>query len=228
MKKGQVTPFIVVGIVILILIGVIFFLNTNDDSTAKSLTGVLCVEDAVDYLEECVEEETLESFEIMLEQGGYITLEERSDFNTAYGYNENITLPEIHEMEDELSTYLNRNIPSICSEKVDVDISDAPIETNVELDTSAMIEVIWTPTITCGDGYNGDLGEVTLDLNMDFEEYYETIYGLLERGDSTPLVINENYAFNQTYNEDYSESLIEVYTGDFVFKTGILINNENQ
>jgi len=229
MKKGQTTPLIIVGMIIVISIAVIVVVfNSNDDSTAKSLTGVLCVEDTVNYLEECVQEETIESFKLLLEQGGHMDLEEISDFNTAYSYKGNITLPEIQEMEEELTDYINENIPTNCKEKIDMEISDASIETIVELDSSAMITVNWESTISCGEEYTGNVGEVSFDLGMNFEEYYEVIYGLLERGDSTPLIINEKYAFNQTYNEDYTESLIEVYNEGFVFKTAILINNESQ
>ena len=138
MKKwGQVTIFIVLGIVILVVFGLLFFVRGNVveksfEEEMNSLTVPAKIESVKLYFDNCVEELTEEGLTTLGEQGGYIDLPEDIAFrsytnpfsnslevynglNVAYWYYESANgiemnqVPSLENMEIELENYINEN-----------------------------------------------------------------------------------------------------------------------
>lgn len=136
-KRGQVTVFIVVGIVILIVFAFLFFLRGNliessFESQMNALTVPKQLEPVKIYLDACLQQKTIDAISLLGEQGGYInipkdimprsptnpfsnTLEIYDGAEVAYWYYETANgletqnIPTIQSMELELEKYINEN-----------------------------------------------------------------------------------------------------------------------
>ena len=136
-KRGQVTVFIVVGIVILIVFSFMFFLRgsfmeASFEDEMNALTVPKQLEPIKTYIDACLTQTILEGVSILGEQGGYITLPKditpRSVTNpfsntleiykgaeVAYWYFETANgietqnIPTLESMETELEEYIDEN-----------------------------------------------------------------------------------------------------------------------
>lgn len=139
MKKGQVTLFIILGIVILIVIGALFglrALSVNSklyEQGGKSVSVPTQLKPVTNVISDCIENVALDGLSIMGLQGGYIKIPDdiipRSSlnvFSNSLYLNKNVRvpywsyesvsgipkqqIPTIQEMQDFLSSYINSNV----------------------------------------------------------------------------------------------------------------------
>lgn len=136
-KRGQVTIFIVLGIVILVVFGLLFFVRGNVveksfEEEMNALTVPAKIQSVKLYFDNCVEDLTEEGLSKIGEQGGYFDLPEDIAFrsytnpfsnslevydglNVAYWYYESANgiemsqIPSLESMELELENYINEN-----------------------------------------------------------------------------------------------------------------------
>lgn len=136
-KRGQVTVFIVLGIVILVVFGFLFFVRGNIveksfEDEMNSLVVPKEIESVKLYFDNCVEDLVDEGISTLGEQGGYIdlpqdimyrsytnpfsnSLEVYDGLNVAYWYYESANgietsqVPSLESMEIELEDYINDN-----------------------------------------------------------------------------------------------------------------------
>ncbi len=135
-KRGQVTIFIVLGIVILVVFGLLFFLkgkvvesSFEDEMNALAVPAQL--EPVKEYLDVCLRDVTRDGIRLMGEQGGYIEIPEDNDFSyggelsnslklgpsgeVAFWYYETSNgidverIPTLDEMENQLEEYINEH-----------------------------------------------------------------------------------------------------------------------
>jgi len=152
-KKGQITVFMIVGIIILIVTGIIFYFT----SLAKpEPTNLLKMEELkspiktqVDY---CLEKSTKDAAFRVGMQGGYYLAPPVSEhylgaFIPYYYYEQDVHLPEIGEVEEQLSLGIKALLPSCLDdiaayfEKEGVMLSYEINEVGVKLtDTRTIIE----------------------------------------------------------------------------------------
>lgn len=143
-KKGQVTLFIILGIVIVIVIGALFALRGLAVSSrlynerGESVSVPVQLAPVTDVISDCIENTALEALNLMGLQGGYINIPQdilaRSTLNifsnslyvnkglqVPYWSYESISgvqkenVPTQTQMQDELSSYINDNLQSCFS-----------------------------------------------------------------------------------------------------------------
>ncbi|MAE42443.1 hypothetical protein CMO93_01615 [Candidatus Woesearchaeota archaeon] len=114
-KKGQLTIFVLLGLVLLIAVSFIFYVNKNGTIQTSEIekSGELSLSAAPikNYVESCVKEVGEDAIRFIGRQGGYFELPEKStkDFltKTAYYFYENDNIMPSKEMiEEELSNYM--------------------------------------------------------------------------------------------------------------------------
>ncbi|MCD4760203.1 hypothetical protein K8R33_04940 [archaeon] len=166
-KRGQVTVFIVVGIVILIVFALLFFLrSTITESSFEDEMNALTVPKQLEpvkiYLDSCLKQTVEEGVFILGEQGGYINLPEdiaqRSTLNpfsntleiykgaeVAYWYYETANgieiqnIPTKEKIELEIEAYVNENFAD-CFYKMPIfEEQGFTIQTPHEVDTEITI-----------------------------------------------------------------------------------------
>lgn len=122
-KKGQVTIFIILAIII--AGGIIFYFSikgSEQESYSPELTGV------VSFIKNCIEETGLEATYYIGQNGGYYSPPEISTLGkTPYYYYENENLmPSKQKVENEISNYIDKML-GYCIEEF-VDFQDMKID----------------------------------------------------------------------------------------------------
>lgn len=117
MKKGQVTLFIITGIVILLITGLLYAFLGSDVLKAGPPENIKSV---VVYTEQCIENTADEGTMIQKMQGGYIKMPERLSraeayinmgFSVPYWYYDRMDyMPSKYRMEKELAQYIDENL----------------------------------------------------------------------------------------------------------------------
>ena len=115
-KKAQVTIFIVIGIVILIVLGLVFYFS-SDDAEKRLFTDtdeeVVAVQN---FIEQCLDAVAVPGVYLLAAQGGFIYLPEdhlQGDFgNVAYSYSfgENKLIAK-NSMAEQLNQYIMSTFP---------------------------------------------------------------------------------------------------------------------
>ena len=113
-KRSQISFFILIGLSIILLSGLIFFIYSNAQSEDASVSQFSSVRN---YLEECVKNRAEHGLNLIGVQGGYIKLPENhlaaNYSRIAYGlYNNQNNLPSLGVMESELENYIDNALPS--------------------------------------------------------------------------------------------------------------------
>jgi len=141
-KRGQITIFIIVGLILVFSMFIILYLNKNKigDLDVLQSSDIKPIEYYVDL---CVKSSASDSLYLLGVQGGYTTSPElyfQSAYTkTAYWYYEGQdTSPTTEKMEQELSLYVNKALPE-CIESLNV-FSDMGFEFEFgEIDTKTKI-----------------------------------------------------------------------------------------
>lgn len=115
-KKAQITLFIIIGIVLIILVGLTLFSVGNIN---KSETKVEVGESASlkSFVEDCIKEVAIPALYLQGLQGGYIYsiddsfVRQGSDYSISYLYNAGKTnVPTREKLQSEINKYINQNL----------------------------------------------------------------------------------------------------------------------
>ena len=115
-KKGQVTIFIIIAIVILVAIVLFFILRDSSNSEIPQTPETQALITAMDY---CIESVGGEALEIITGNGGYVeppfeeSLDSFSGLIPYYYLNSQIKIPELSQVEREISSQIESEI-SLC------------------------------------------------------------------------------------------------------------------
>jgi hypothetical protein len=117
MKRGQVTVFVILAIVILAIVGLIAYYNETiraklGDTTLRGVSLPAEVREVQSYIQGCVEETSNDALVMIGSQGGYYNLP-RGNFegSLAYYYYDGRTMvPSLQEIGQEVSDYINNNL----------------------------------------------------------------------------------------------------------------------
>tara|TARA_B100000315_G_C14541143_1_gene570950 strand:- start:483 stop:1475 length:993 start_codon:yes stop_codon:yes gene_type:complete len=116
-NKGQITMFIVLGILLLFIAGFFIILNRPSDLDAEKTSEIPSdIRPIYNYIEECIKDIALNGISILSAQGGHIfekgKLLETSYSNISYGYYERKDiLPSISSMQKDISQFIDLALP---------------------------------------------------------------------------------------------------------------------
>ena len=121
-KKAQVTFFIILGIIIIGLIGLIIYIRTgsfklgSNIEIEKGVSTSLQLNVIKEYVDNCLQETSKEGLNIIGKQGGYYNIPKSISTiligkNVTYYYsNKKIYVPDISVIQKELSDYISDNL----------------------------------------------------------------------------------------------------------------------
>lgn len=116
MKKGQLTPLMILSIIIVAVFAALFYITGNlreksNEGVEVQVKLVFGKASIQSYIEDCIRIKGEEALTLLGRQGGYINLP--TNQKIAYYYNKGINeAPSLKQMEDELSSYINNNLNS--------------------------------------------------------------------------------------------------------------------
>lgn len=214
-KKGQLTIFIVIAILIVAGVALFFVFRDNlkgDKGISQEFQPIY------DYVLSCIEETTLKGVKIISSNGGYyeipprIVFEYFTDDYPFYYYNNEIHLPSIEEVEIELEKYLSENLKYCIDfetfEEQGYIIQDKEVSVSLDLDDEEIITKIDYPLIISKADESVEIREFKINVNSKIKENVGLSLRIVEDYSVNPgeicLTCLENY-FIDTGFHVYSE-----------------------
>jgi hypothetical protein len=120
-KKGQITLFIILGIVLIVSFSLVFYLFQSNTGRGESeiqqiQSFELSTSPIKSYVDSCLQNTATEAIDYIGKHGGYYDLDQTystnsAPYNTAYYFYRDInSMPSINIIEKELSNYINDNL----------------------------------------------------------------------------------------------------------------------
>ncbi len=154
-RRAQVTYFVVIGVILLLLALAIPSILNDRPSLPRQEQSTLAVQS---YVEECMERVGKEALVFVGKQGGYYDLPQSSINNTPYYYFANIDLtPSQNTIEDEIDSYLVENLETCMSGFEDfveqgMRIEAQSLESNTQiLDDQVNIQIHYPLSVITGN-----------------------------------------------------------------------------
>ena len=171
MKRGQVTTFIIISIVIIIIAILLTFLNKESVSNlleSNRLTRVPQEISAINHeLKQCINDITASGIALLGQRGGTI-YKEGQKINILY--NKGITLmPTREEIKQHLTKYINDNIYKCNTEQYNISNK----ELTINMKNNIMVKVLFNFTIQKDDiNYKPD--DIIEIYNIDYDKILST------------------------------------------------------
>jgi hypothetical protein len=168
-KRGQVTVFIIVGVMIVMIASLIVFTD-RDVGLDSSLRGIQA-DPVRDYVEECVEEVLDLSLGFLQQNAGYFT--RQGDFNifglsyldaSSYAMNSELEIQIEYEIENKLVSDCDLGVFDRQYDTID----EGEIEVNVDIDRHVVSAFVIYPITLAKDNSIVDLGSFFISRDDEF------------------------------------------------------------
>jgi uncharacterized protein (UPF0333 family) len=225
-KRGQVTVFIILGIVILVAVFLVFYFlgdNIKRQSEVNVVFDESSLEPLKNYVEDCIESKGNEAIDLVLKNGGMINP------GLYYTYNENKVNylcytdnfepcinkhPFVDKMiENEITNYLNSNIQG-CIDLNEIrnegyEISEGQVSLNVDLTSYNMIVDVYYPITISKAGTEVTESRFSHSFNVPLGKFAEVAEDVVKEE------ILYGTSFNQIYETLHDEvTIIPFSVGD--------------
>lgn len=232
MKRGQVTVYMIVGLVILIIFGLIFYyrgiiFKSALEGKQVEITSVPeQFKDVQKQIEDCTDKFVLDSVYSLGLRGGYFDRDKLKIIDylgvniTYLHYGKTNYMPSINVMERELTNYINENLVYVCrltNENININFgkvnSIADIKSN-----SISVKIIW-PIKLEKDTITSEINNINLNYPLRLGEIRNLVDVMVKQQikDKPQLCLtcmartaSDNNLFVNTYNE--KDSIIFIIT----------------
>lgn len=205
-KKGQLTLFIVIGIVLLFSFSVLFFLKertVKQDigyASQKQVEFQTQIPAIKSYIKDCLKQESSIALYILGMRGGNINLPlnhlSTNSFDTSYLYlNGTNNLPSIEEIEMQLADYISTNILKCADFSVfkNVEIESGEIGTKVYMDSSNTIfDMNWPLSVKQRD-LTSKISSFSVTIPVRFMSIYEIVRDIINTTKKHPEIVDAFY-----------------------------------
>ncbi|MFH1972042.1 MAG: hypothetical protein ABIJ18_01035 [archaeon] len=182
MKRGQVTIFTVLGLIVIIIVALLLFLNQSKSSIQSEVVELENIDDFENYINSCIYDTLEEAKTTIMRNGGVAELK---DYNQEYNveYYSNLNL------ENEFSKYMETNLRNCKVQISDYEIEYGDITTEITIENKEIqAEVEWPITIT--NDIKSELKYFSAGINSNLyiinnfiEEYLNNEQILLQNGE---------------------------------------------
>ncbi|MBI4149906.1 hypothetical protein HY488_00720 [Candidatus Woesearchaeota archaeon] len=229
-KKGQITIFLVIGI--LLLVGVFLTLTIRSWITEKvepeaQQAVTLEGQSIQTFVESCIDRVGRRGIYFLGRQGGYnqtpAPFRERDEVRIPYYIDEGVfQVPSIPIIESELVKYLQAELPrcidnfaSFREQGYTFELGE--ISTNMIIaENSLSITVRYPVTFTIGDStIKLDIFRKTIDF--DFKSKYDIIHNFINQQEQNPNVILLGYLAGVAYEKNFTYNLLQFGDGTALF-----------
>ncbi len=146
MKRGQISLFIIIGILIIVAVGIFFVVRNQISLPEKVPLEVQPIDNAI---EECVQQRLLDAVRLVGLQGGFIILPsnylETEDFGIAYGYYEGTkTLISREKIQEEIDGFVSGAVIYCINEEdfLEFNVSLENAVSNTRIEENAIVSSV--------------------------------------------------------------------------------------
>jgi len=212
-KRGAVTIFIIIGILILVTVAIfIFFMQGRSKNEITTQTDINAVKMSLTkYTDKCVFDTGLLGLRLLGARGGYLSrpkyIYELSSHNTSYLFykGENL-LPTITEMENDISQFVNAYLP-VCMNYSEYDgyeiVAHEPNTETIISSGKVAFNVDWNIQIASGD-MEGYISEFNAVVPLDLHKFHNTSAEIVKRTEMNPNFIDQIHLLEQNMNITYT------------------------
>lgn len=209
MKKGQITIFIIIGILILVFVGVFIFLLSNKNDERDSNQNIIDTEE-YQKIQDCVEYTSNTAIYFNLLQGGYYNVEgpylEYYPIKIAYYWRDDESnLPSLKKIEYELSKLVKDNIKT-CLKGYDID----RVTTNVKILNKTIIFDYDIPIKIKNENSVIEFVKFEEKVNIDFYEKYFFVKDFLDIQSDNKGEFPLSKLMDLAYENDFKFEILEI------------------
>jgi hypothetical protein len=229
-KKGQVSIFVILGVVI--LVGVVLFFNLNDSEIEKV---DIEVQPIYAFFENCIEKEGKDAIKYLGETGGYFDVPENSHLEIPYYFYEGRNeMPGREFIEQQLSKYVNLGLPHCIYDLKDFEdynVQGGEYSSSFKIEDEKVIFDMDVPlSITKGDS-TYDIRKFQIEIPVRLGVIYDAISEYMVDQLEAPgeVCVSCLYDIGKKYDLDINilESDIDGVLMFIVSDSNYKINNEN-
>ncbi|MBI2134522.1 hypothetical protein HYU09_00895 [Candidatus Woesearchaeota archaeon] len=215
-KRGQAAVFIIIGLIILITAGVIFFIQREEIKPIEKESGeqpqFAGQAELKNFVDSCLQSSVLQGLQIMSLQGGYIDIPADSNILTADGNDipywltaDSVAIPSLDFMQTELENYVVKELESCVSGFKDFkdqgfEVNYSSIKADAAMGKAVVVNVDF-PIMLKKEGISFEEKDFVYTVPIDMELIQKTASGLAALEDF------------HTYLEDHTKNLISLYSG---------------
>jgi len=240
-KRGQVTVFIVLGIVMLIIVAIFLYINSL---SVEDLGQEIDYKDTASvqlFIEGCLRQVSEEALFYIGERGGYYTFDDTilyADYSPTetylaqkvpfYYYNGEILIPEISEIEENIDSYIVdhldeclSNLSSFTKQGWEISSEDYVIDSKI---TTNNVKMSLDFPLTVGIGENfQELSSFEVEQDLNFLDMYIFAEQIIKLQEENPdyVLYGEINLMAKAYDFDF---FIDNLEEDVVWY-GLLFNN---
>lgn len=199
-KRGAVTAFLIVGLILVIIGGMVFFMRSEYFSSlmgaqqAKAKAIPLELQPVNSYIESCIKSTANEGLLVIGQSGGYFTIPKESILLFPYYFYDNKSfVPELNRIESQLAEYVELMLPSCTGNFTALEGLEITPSQNINVRTKILkdeVEVTagWDVSVKKGD-YEAALSEFSADVPSRLYVIYSAARNLTEEQAKDPEYI---------------------------------------
>lgn len=214
-KKAQLTLFIILGILILIAGGIVFYYSTTSQEQEME-TLPPSAETIKSFIDSCIDKTTKEGIYFIALQGGYYDGDSLSkrffDIEIPYyWFDREDTMPTMYTIEYELSKYIVAELPNCVNfsifENQGYKIEHEELSAEIELVPQGMITKVTYPlTIEIGTT-STKMSKFSAVIDLDIQAIYDIVHQIMEEQiknpDSIPLGFISYLAYETNFTFEF-------------------------
>ena len=214
-KRGQVTIFVIVGIIIVVSVFLVFYFlgdNIKRQTTPEVVLEESSLEPMIKLVEGCVNTEVAKGIEMVGLQGGYYNppvYSQQGDYQIAYDCDKDEAgvfinrLPTLARISQEVEEYTNENMESI-QECIDdfnyykdqgYKITDGEMNVNVEIGQNVLVDVNYPVSVSKNE-FQSSFNEINFQINSGLSDAYKVATEIVNDECTGSVFDIDNYVIN--------------------------------
>lgn len=203
-KRGQVTIYIVLGLIAIITIFSFLYLNSYTEKTATYIELSFGTESIRAYVQSCISQTTTDGLYHVSYQGGYYDVPEANDFPHYFSLGET-NFPEKSLIEKELSKYIKHELPNCVNDFKDFneyEFTTKEISVESYLGETVKINVKYPVTIRKGTVLT-EIEHFSHEEFFNFDRIYEITSNFKDEHQKNPDYVPIGYLSLLAYENDF-------------------------
>jgi|TARA_Y100000310_G_C20568236_1_gene756645 hypothetical protein len=233
-NKGQLTIFVIIGVIALLVVGVILVLNMNSFSSEKNS---IVAQDLQEQIQECLKDTSQNAIWLIGIQGGYYeVLSPKEDYHGVeipiYLDEDEITIPSQEDITGEIAKYMTANSEDCFVDFDDFEdlgyfvVPDSLVGVDVIIDSHFIKVGIEYPISISSENSTGSLEIFEVEVPFEFDKKYSIVKEIAEIQNIDKDSIHLTEMIDIAYENNFTFETVELSEKKYLF-TLIFENEKN-
>ena len=214
MKRGQITTYLLIGLLLFFIITAIIYLKTyfTQRSQASEIEASIAISPQVqpirDSLQECIQTTLIDALRLVGLHGGYLATPEpflKTTLSTVayWFYNGKDTKPKLKKIEEEISTYLQIAVPFCITDELfpGFTFSRGEVSATTTIKKDIVSTSVSYPVTASKDNTQYTLPKkYTVSVRVRLGYMYSVAEGIIVNAKKRPDALDISYLADSSYN----------------------------